>query len=80
MDETSSYRAATLIEEPSISSVADIYANATSIQTSSQGFSDESMESTGSSLGGGAGNKGTGSGTCGGQGGSGIVVIRYKFQ
>ena len=30
--------------------------------------------------GGGAGNKGTGSGTCGGQGGSGIVVIRYKFQ
>ena len=57
MDATSSYRAATFIEQPSISSVADIYANATSIQTSSQGFSDESMESTGSSLGGGIGNR-----------------------
>jgi hypothetical protein len=57
MDATSSYRAATLVERPSVSSIADIYVNATSIQDSSQGFPDDSMQSTGSSLGGGAGNR-----------------------
>tara|TARA_R100001509_G_C4829173_1_gene202672 strand:+ start:219 stop:704 length:486 start_codon:yes stop_codon:yes gene_type:complete len=57
MDATSSYRAATLVERPSVSSIEDIYANATSLQTSSQGFPDDSMQSTGSSLGGGAGNR-----------------------
>tara|TARA_R100001163_G_scaffold29771_2_gene23660 strand:+ start:614 stop:1111 length:498 start_codon:yes stop_codon:yes gene_type:complete len=57
MDATSSYKAATIVERPSVSSIADIYVNATSIQTSSQGFPDDSMQSTGSSLGGGAGNR-----------------------
>ena len=57
MDATSSYKAATLVERPSVSSIADIYANATSFQTSSQGFPDDSMQSTGSSLGGGVGNR-----------------------
>jgi hypothetical protein len=57
MDATSSYRAATLVERPSVSSIADIYANATSLQTSPTGLSDDAMESTGSSLGGGVGNR-----------------------
>ena len=57
MDATSSYKAATLVERPSVSSIADIYANATSFQTSSQGFPDDSMQSAGSSLGGGVGNR-----------------------
>jgi hypothetical protein len=57
MDATSSYRAATLVERPSVSSIEDIYANATSLQTSTTGLSDEAMESTGLSLGGGIGNR-----------------------
>ena len=56
MDATSSYRAATLVERPSVSSIADIYANATSLQSSPTGL-DDAMESTGSSLGGGVGNR-----------------------
>tara|TARA_B100000989_G_C19491332_1_gene449956 strand:- start:894 stop:1391 length:498 start_codon:yes stop_codon:yes gene_type:complete len=57
MDATSSYRAATLAQQQLESALADIYGNATSIQDSSQGFPDDSMQSTGSSLGGGAGNR-----------------------
>ena len=56
MDATSSYRAATLVERPSVSSIADIYANATSLQTSPTGLSDDAMESA-QGLGGGVGNR-----------------------
>ena len=56
MDATSSYRAATLVERPSASSIADIYANATSLQTSPTGLSDDAMESA-QGLGGGVGNR-----------------------
>ena len=56
MDATSSYRAATLVERPSASSIEDIYANATSLQTSPTGLSDDAMESA-QGLGGGAGNR-----------------------
>ena len=56
MDATSSYKAATLVERPSVSSIADIYANATSLQTSQTGLSDDAMESA-QGLGGGAGNR-----------------------
>ena len=57
MDATSSYRAATLVQQQPESALADIYANATSLQSSPTGLSDDAMESTGSSLGGGAGNR-----------------------
>ena len=56
MDATSSYRAATLVERPSVSSIADIYANATSLQYSPTGLSDNAMESA-QGLGGGVGNR-----------------------
>lgn len=56
MDATSSYRAATLVERPSALSIADIYANATSLQTSPTGLSDDAMESA-QGLGGGVGNR-----------------------
>ena len=56
MDATSSYRAATLVERPSVLSIADIYANATSLQSSSTGLSDDAMESA-QGLGGGVGNR-----------------------
>jgi len=56
MDATSSYKAATLVERPSVSSIEDIYANATSLQTSQTGLSDDAMESA-QGLGGGAGNR-----------------------
>ena len=56
MDATSSYRAATLVEQQPESAIADIYANATSLQTSPTGLSDDAMESA-QGLGGGAGNR-----------------------
>ena len=56
MNATSSYKAATLVERPSVSSIEDIYANATSLQTSPTGLSDDAMESA-QGLGGGAGNR-----------------------
>ena len=56
MDATSSYRAATLVQKQSESALADIYANATSLQTSPTGLSDDAMESA-QGLGGGAGNR-----------------------
>jgi len=56
MDATSSYKAATLVERPSVSSIADIYVNATSLQTSPTGLSDDAMESA-QGLGGGVGNR-----------------------
>ena len=56
MDATSSYKAATLVKRPSVSSIEDIYANATSLQTSPTGLSDDAMESA-QGLGGGAGNR-----------------------
>ena len=56
MDATSSYKAATLVERPSVSSIEDIYANATSLQTSLTGLSDDAMESA-QGLGGGVGNR-----------------------
>ena len=56
MDATSSYRAATIVKRPSVSSIEDIYANATSLQTSPTGLSDDAMESA-QGLGGGAGNR-----------------------
>ena len=56
MDATSSYRAATLVERPSVLSIADIYANATSLQSSPTGLSDNAMESA-QGLGGGVGNR-----------------------
>ncbi len=56
MDATSSYRAATLVQQQPESALADIYANATSLQTSPTGLSDDAMESA-QGLGGGAGNR-----------------------
>lgn len=56
MDATSSYRAATLVQKQSEFALADIYADATSLQTSSTGLSDDAMESA-QGLGGGAGNR-----------------------
>jgi len=56
MDATSSYRAATLIQQQPESALADIYANATSLQTSPTGLSDDAMESA-QGLGGGVGNR-----------------------
>jgi len=56
MDATSSYRAATLVQQQTETSVADIYANATSLQGSSSGLSDDLMD-TAQGLGGGAGNR-----------------------
>ena len=56
MDATSSYRAATLVQQQPESAIADIYANATSLQTSPTGLSDDAMESA-QGLGGGVGNR-----------------------
>tara|TARA_R110000765_G_scaffold118222_1_gene212385 strand:+ start:518 stop:1003 length:486 start_codon:yes stop_codon:yes gene_type:complete len=56
MDATSSYRAATLVQQQTETSVGDIYANATSLQGSSSGLSDDLMD-TAQGLGGGAGNR-----------------------
>jgi hypothetical protein len=56
MDATSSYRAATLVQQQPESAIADIYANATSLQTSPTGLSDDAMESA-QGLGGGIGNR-----------------------
>ena len=56
MDATSSYRAATLVQQQPESALADIYANATSLQTSLMGLSDDAMESA-QGLGGGVGNR-----------------------
>ncbi len=56
MDATSSYRAATLVKQQTETSVGDIYANATSLQSSSSGLSDDVMD-TAQGLGGGAGNR-----------------------
>ena len=56
MDATSSYQAATLVQKQPESALADIYANATSLQTSPTGLSDDTMESA-QGLGGGAGNR-----------------------
>ena len=56
MDATSSYRAATLVQQQPESALADIYANATSLQTSTTGLSDDAMESA-QGLGGGVGNR-----------------------
>jgi len=47
MDEKSLYREATLVERPSVASVADIYAEATSIKAESTGGSDEYFETSG---------------------------------
>ena len=57
MDATSSYRAATLVQQQPESAIADIYANATSLQSSPTGLSDDAMESA-QGLGGGVGNRG----------------------
>jgi len=56
MDATSSYRAATLVQQQTETSVGDIYANATSLQGSSSGLSDDLMDTT-QGLGGGVGNR-----------------------
>jgi hypothetical protein len=56
MDATSSYRAATLVQQQTEPALADIYANATSLQTSPTGLSDDAMESA-QGLGGGVGNR-----------------------
>lgn len=56
MDATSSYRAATLVQQQPESAIADIYANATSLQASPTGLSDDAMESA-QGLGGGVGNR-----------------------
>ena len=56
MDATSSYRAATLVQQQTETSVGDIYANATSLQDSSSGLSDDLMD-TAQGLGGGEGNR-----------------------
>tara|TARA_R100000426_G_scaffold46478_1_gene34802 strand:- start:5001 stop:5495 length:495 start_codon:yes stop_codon:yes gene_type:complete len=56
MDATSSYRAATLVQQQPESAIADIYANATSLQSSPTGLSDDAMESA-QGLGGGVGNR-----------------------
>ena len=47
MDEKSLYREATLVERPSVASIADIYAEATSIKVESTGGSDEYFETSG---------------------------------
>ena len=56
MDSTSSYRAATIVEQQGEASIENIYANATSLQGSSSGLSDEFMDTT-QGLGGGVGNR-----------------------
>ena len=56
MDETSSYRAATIFEQQGEASIENIYANATSLRGSSSGLSDEFMDTT-QGLGGGVGNR-----------------------
>jgi len=56
MDATSSYRAATFVKQQTEASAADIYANATSLQDSSSGLSDDFMDTT-QGLGGGVGNR-----------------------
>ena len=56
MDSTSSYRAATIVEQQGEASIENIYANATSLQGSSSGLSDDFMDTT-QGLGGGVGNR-----------------------
>jgi len=56
MDATSSYRAATLVQQQTETATGDIYANATSLQASSSGLSDDLMD-TAQGLGGGVGNR-----------------------
>ena len=56
MDATSSYRAATFVKQQTEAAAADIYANATSLQGSSSGLSDDFMDTT-QGLGGGVGNR-----------------------
>ena len=56
MDATSSYRAATLVQQQTETAAGDIYANATSLQASSSGLSDDLMD-TAQGLGGGVGNR-----------------------
>ena len=56
MDSTSSYRAATIVEKEAEASIENIYANATSLQGSSSGLSDDFMDTT-QGLGGGVGNR-----------------------
>ena len=56
MDATSSYKAATLVQQQPEPAIKDIYANATSLQTSQTGLSDDAMESA-QGLGGGVGNR-----------------------
>ena len=56
MDSTSSYRAATIVEQQAEASIENIYANATSLQDSSSGLSDDFMDTT-QGLGGGVGNR-----------------------
>tara|TARA_R110002073_G_C9411497_1_gene575321 strand:+ start:53 stop:547 length:495 start_codon:yes stop_codon:yes gene_type:complete len=56
MDATSSYRAATLVQQQTETAAGDIYANATSLQASSSGLSDDLMD-TAQGLGGGIGNR-----------------------
>ena len=56
MDSTSSYRAATIVEQQGEASIENIYANATSLRGSSSGLSDEFMDTT-QGLGGGVGNR-----------------------
>ena len=56
MDATSSYRAATLVQQQTETAAGDIYANATSLQASSSGLSDDLMD-TAQGLGGGIGDR-----------------------
>ena len=56
MDSTSSYRAATIVEQQGEASIENIYANATSLRGSSSGLSDDFMDTT-QGLGGGVGNR-----------------------
>jgi len=56
MDATSSYQAATIVEQQAEASIENIYANATSLQGSSSGLSDDFMDTT-QGLGGGVGNR-----------------------
>ena len=56
MDSTSSYRAATIVEQQAEASIENIYVNATSLQGSSSGLSDDFMDTT-QGLGGGVGNR-----------------------
>jgi len=56
MDATSSYGAATFVKQQTEAAAADIYANATSLQDSSSGLSDDFMDTT-QGLGGGVGNR-----------------------